>query len=65
MQNTLTSFVDPEDPLDRRNRWEKDQPSLLVGAILHILYAEEEKALNPVAAVLSNPQRPFAARSAG
>src|SRR3546814_2274881 len=35
--------------------------SLLVGAILHVLYAEEEKTLARVATFLSDPQRPFVA----
>jgi type IV secretion system protein VirD4 len=39
----------------------KNQPSLLVGAILHTLYAEEEKTFARVATFLSDPQRPFVA----
>jgi type IV secretion system protein VirD4 len=41
--------------------WEKTSHSLLVGAILHVLYAEEEKTLARVATLLSNPQRSFGA----
>src|SRR3546814_10648523 len=37
--------VDPEGALERRNHWEKTSHSLLVGALLHIHYAEEEKTL--------------------
>ncbi|SEH19128.1 Type IV secretory system Conjugative DNA transfer [Sphingopyxis sp. YR583] len=50
-----------EGALERRNHWEKTSHSLLVGAILHVLYAEEEKTLARVAAFLSDPQRPFTA----
>src|SRR5204863_5427732 len=35
--------------------------SLLVGAILHVLYAEPDKTLRGVAAFLSDPARPFEA----
>lgn len=43
----------------RRNHWEKTGHSLLVGVILHVLYAEEEKTLSHVAAFLSDPSRSF------
>ena len=61
VQNIADILVDPEGALERRNHWEKTSHSLLVGAILHVLYAEEEKTLARVAALLSDPQRPFAA----
>ncbi|MBO9601873.1 MAG: conjugal transfer protein TraG [Novosphingobium sp.] len=61
VQNIADILVDPEGALERRNHWEKTSHSLLVGAILHVLYAEEEKTLARVAAFLSDPQRPFAA----
>jgi type IV secretion system protein VirD4 len=61
VQNIADILVDPEGALERRNHWEKTSHSLLVGAILHILYAEEEKTLARVATFLSDPQRPFAA----
>ena len=60
-QNVADILVDPEGALERRNHWEKTSHSLLVGAILHILYAEEEKTLARVATFLSDPQRPFTA----
>ncbi len=60
-QNIADILVDPEGALERRNHWEKTSHSLLVGAILHVLYAEEEKTLARVAAFLSDPQRPFTA----
>ncbi|TDW58875.1 type IV secretion system protein VirD4 [Novosphingobium sp. PhB55] len=61
VQNIADILVDPEGALERRNHWEKTSHSLLVGAILHILYAEEEKTLARVATFLSDPQRSFAA----
>ena len=61
VQNIADILVDPEGALERRNHWEKTSHSLLVGAILHILYAEEEKTLARVAAFLSDPERSFAA----
>jgi len=61
VQNIADILVDPEGALERRNHWEKTSHSLLVGAILHILYAEEEKTLAHVATFLSDPQRPFVA----
>jgi type IV secretion system protein VirD4 len=61
VQNIADILVDPEGALERRNHWEKTSHSLLVGAILHILYAEEEKTLAGVATFLSDPQRSFVA----
>jgi type IV secretion system protein VirD4 len=61
VQNITDILVDPEGALERRNHWEKTSHSLLVGAILHVLYAEQDKTLARVATFLSDPQRPFAA----
>jgi type IV secretion system protein VirD4 len=61
VQNIADVLVDPEGALERRNHWEKTSHSLLVGAILHILYAEEEKTLARVATFLSDPRRSFVA----
>jgi type IV secretion system protein VirD4 len=61
VQNIADILVDPEGALERRNHWEKTSHSLLVGAILHILYAEEEKTLARVASFLSDPGRSFVA----
>jgi len=61
VQNIADILVDPEGALERRNHWEKTSHSLLVGAILHVLHAEEEKTLARVAAFLSDPARSFAA----
>lgn len=59
VQNIADILVDPEGMLERRNHWEKTAHSLLVGAILHILYAESEKTLARVASFLSDPNRTF------
>ncbi len=59
VQNIADILVDPEGMLERRNHWEKTAHSLLVGAILHILYAEREKTLARVASFLSDPNRTF------
>jgi type IV secretion system protein VirD4 len=61
VQNIADILVDPEGALERRNHWEKTSHALLVGAILHVLYAEEEKTLARVARLLSDPDRSFAA----
>lgn len=61
VQNIADILVDPEGALERRNHWEKTSHSLLVGAILHVLHADEEKTLARVATFLSDPDRPFAA----
>jgi type IV secretion system protein VirD4 len=59
VQNVADILVDPEGSLERRNHWEKTSHSLLVGAILHVLYAETDKTLAGVAAFLSDPRRPI------
>src|SRR5579859_2763608 len=59
VQNIADILVDPEGALERRNHWEKTSHALLVGAILHVLYAEADKTLAGVAAFLSDPRRPI------
>lgn len=61
VQNIADVLVDPEGSLERRNHWEKTSHALLVGAILHVLYAEPDKTLAGVAAFLSDPRRPIEA----
>ncbi len=56
-QNIADILVDPEGALERRNHWEKTSHSLLVVAILHVLYAEADKTLAGVANFLSDPSR--------
>jgi type IV secretion system protein VirD4 len=58
-QNIADILVDPEGALERRNHWEKTSHSLLVGAILHVLYAEADKTLAGVANFLSDPSQPI------
>jgi type IV secretion system protein VirD4 len=57
VQNIADILVDPEGALERRNHWEKTSHALLVGAILHVLYAEPDKTLAGVANFLSDPKR--------
>ncbi|PHS75493.1 MAG: conjugal transfer protein TraG [Porticoccus sp.] len=59
VQNIADILVDPEGALERRNHWEKTSHALLVGAILHVLYAGEDKSLRGVANFLSDPACPF------
>ncbi|BAV50892.1 conjugal transfer coupling protein TraG [Mesorhizobium loti] len=59
VQNIADILVDPEGSLEKRNHWEKTSHALLVGAILHVLYAEQDKTLAGVAAFLSDPKRPI------
>lgn len=56
-QNVADILVDPEGALERRSHWEKTSHSLLVGTILHVLYAEADKTLAGVANFLSDPSR--------
>lgn len=59
VQNIADVLVDPEGALERRNHWEKTSHALLVGAILHVLYAGHDKTLAGVAAFLSDPKQPI------
>ena len=59
VQNVADVLVDPEGSLERRNHWEKTSHSLLVGTILHVLYAETDKTLGGVASFLSDPRQPI------
>ena len=59
VQNIADVLVDPEGALERRNHWEMTSHSLLVGAILHVLYAQPDKTLAGVANFLSDPRRPI------
>ena len=59
VQNIAVILVDPEGALERRNHWEKTSHALLVGAILHVLYAGQDKTLCGVANFLSDPACTF------
>ena len=54
VQNIATMIVDP-DGRGLNDHWAKTGFSLLVGTILHVLYAEPDRTLRGVAAYLSNP----------
>lgn len=60
-QNVADILVDPEGANDRRDHWAKTGHALLVGAILHVLYAEPDKTLSGVATFLADPRRSFTA----
>lgn len=57
VQNVADILVDPDGSKERHDHWEKTGHSLLVGVILHVLYAEDDKSLSGVANFLSNPLR--------
>ncbi len=57
VQNIADILVDPEGAREQRDHWEKTAHALLVGTILHVLYAEQEKTLARVATFLSDPAR--------
>ena len=59
VQNIADILVDPEGALERRTHWEKTSLSLLVGVILHVLYAEEQKTLTRVTEILADPAQSF------
>ena len=70
VQNVADILVDPEGALKKRNHWEKTSHALLVGAILHVLYAEpaapadDWSGLKPIAAPGSTPITAPAAKPA-
>ncbi len=57
VQNIADILVDPEGARQLRDHWDKTAHALLTGAILHVLYAEEEKTLSRVATFLADPSR--------
>ncbi len=57
VQNIADILVDPEGARERRDHWEKTAHALLTGAILHVLYAEQDKTLERVANFLADPSR--------
>ncbi len=56
-QNVADILVDPTGDKEIRDHWQLTAHTLLVGAILHVLYAESDKTLSGVAAFLSEPSR--------
>jgi type IV secretion system protein VirD4 len=59
VQNIADILVDPEGALERRNHWEKTSHALLVGVILHVLYADKRKTLARVTEILADPSQSF------
>lgn len=59
VQNIADTLVDLKGELERDNHWEKTSHALLIGAMLHILYAGEDKTLRGLANFLSGPAAPF------
>ena len=57
VHNIADILIDPEGARPWRDHWEKSAHSLLTGAILHVLYAEEEKTLARVGSFLADPAR--------
>ena len=55
-QNVADILVDPTGERETRDHWQATAHALLSGAILHVLYAEGDKTLAGVAAVLSDPR---------
>jgi type IV secretion system protein VirD4 len=56
-QNVADILADPSGENENRDHWQTSAHTLLVGAILHVLYAEADKTLAGVAALLSDPSR--------
>lgn len=57
-QNVADILIDPNG--DRiRDHWDRTAHSLLVGVILHVLYAERDKTLAGCAQFLARPDRPI------
>jgi len=59
VQNIADILVDPQGKLGDLGHWVDKANSLLVGVILHVLYAEREKTLARVASFLADPDRTF------
>ena len=57
VQNIADILVDPDGSKERRDHWDNTSHSLLVGVILHVLYAEPDKSLCGVTNFLSDPAR--------
>jgi type IV secretion system protein VirD4 len=55
VQNVADLLVDPAGEKDTRDHWQVTAHSLLTGAILHVLYTQDDKTLSGVARFLSNP----------
>jgi type IV secretion system protein VirD4 len=58
VQNIADILVDPSGTKSDRSHWEKSAAELLVGTMLHVLYAEDSKTLARVRQILTDPARP-------
>ncbi len=56
-QNIAEMIIDPDGLLDRKLHWDRTAYKLIVAAILHVLYTDEEKTLARVASLLTEPGR--------
>ena len=56
-QNVADILVDPTGEKETKDHWQTSAHALLVGTILHVLYAEKDKTLAGVATFLSDPAR--------
>ena len=57
-QNVADILVDPTGEKETKDHWQTSAHTLLVGAILHVLYAGRDKTLAGVSTFLSDPARP-------
>ena len=57
VQNIADILIDPEGSLKSRDHWDKTAYALLVGVIIHVLYAEADKTLAGCVRFLSDPER--------
>jgi type IV secretion system protein VirD4 len=55
-QTVAETLIDP-DGAKEKDHWKISGAALLTGAILHVLYAEQDKSLRGLAAFLSDPDR--------
>jgi type IV secretion system protein VirD4 len=55
-QTIAETLIDPDGKPDR-DHWKISGAALLTAAILHVLYAEEDKSLRGLSALLSHPDR--------
>jgi type IV secretion system protein VirD4 len=56
-QNVAEILVDPDGSKEQRDHWEKTGHEFLVGCILHVLYAEEDKTPAGLAKFIADPKR--------
>ena len=59
VQNICGVIVEPNLANAWEDHWRRSAQSLLVGAVLHVLYCQTDKTLRGVATLLSDPKRPI------